>query len=396
MAAVDTARSEPSRGFFLNDPVVRGVIYQIVTAVLVVGFAIWIIGNTAGNLAAQNKTTGFDFLWRTAGFDISFSLLPWSRSSYYWEAFLVGITNTLLVAFIGIVLATVLGFTLGIARLSSNFIISRLATIYIETIRNIPLLLQLFFWYFAVLKAMPAVRESIALPLDMFINQRGIFVPRPIVDEQFGFVWIGVALAIAAVVVMRTWAKRRLEQTGKRFPVFLASVGLLLAIVAITWLVSGASMVFEPPVLERFNFKGGLQLPPEFVALLFGLTIYTGAFIAETVRGGIQAVSKGQTEAAQSLGIREGDRLRLVIIPQAMRVIVPPLTSQYLNLTKNSSLGAAIAYPELVSIFAGTALNQAGRAIEIIGMTMIVYLTFSLVTSFLMNIYNARVALVER
>jgi general L-amino acid transport system permease protein len=396
MAAVDTARSEPSRGFFLNDPVVRGVIYQIVTAVLVVGFAVWIIGNTAGNLAAQNKTTGFDFLWRTAGFDISFSLLPWSRSSFYWEAFLVGITNTLLVAFIGIVLATILGFTLGIARLSSNFIISRLATVYVETIRNIPLLLQLFFWYFAVLKAMPAVRESIALPFDTFINQRGLFVPRPIADEQFGFVWIGVALAIAAVVVMRGWAKRRLEQTGKRFPVFIAAIALFVVITGLTWLVSGASVVFEPPVLQRFNFQGGLQLPPEFVALLFGLTIYTAAFIAETVRGGIQAVSKGQTEAAQSLGLREGDRLRLVIIPQAMRVIVPPLTSQYLNLTKNSSLGAAIGYPELVNVFAGTSLNQTGRAIECIALTMLVYLTFSLLTSVIMNWYNARVKLVER
>ena len=396
MAAVDTARSEPSRGFFLNDPVVRGVIYQIVTAVLVVGFAVWIIGNTAGNLAAQNKTTGFDFLWRTAGFDISFSLLPWSRSSFYWEAFLVGITNTLLVAFIGIVLATILGFTLGIARLSSNFIISRLATVYVETIRNIPLLLQLFFWYFAVLKAMPAVRESIALPFDTFINQRGLFVPRPIADEQFGFVWIGVALAIAAVVVMRGWAKRRLEQTGKRFPVFIAAIALFVIITGLTWLVSGASVVFEPPVLQRFNFQGGLQLPPEFVALLFGLTIYTAAFIAETVRGGIQAVSKGQTEAAQSLGLREGDRLRLVIIPQAMRVIVPPLTSQYLNLTKNSSLGAAIGYPELVNVFAGTSLNQTGRAIECIALTMLVYLTFSLLTSVIMNWYNARVKLVER
>ena len=396
MAAVDTARSEPSRGFFLNDPVVRGVIYQIVTAVLVVGFAVWIIGNTAGNLAAQNKTTGFDFLWRTAGFDISFSLLPWSRSSFYWEAFLVGITNTLLVAFIGIVLATILGFTLGIARLSSNFIISRLATVYVETIRNIPLLLQLFFWYFAVLKAMPAVRESIALPFDTFINQRGLFVPRPIADEQFGFVWIGVALAIAAVVVMRGWAKRRLEQTGKRFPVFIAAIALFVIITGLTWLVSGASVVFEPPVLQRFNFQGGLQLPPEFVALLFGLTIYTAAFIAETVRGGIQAVSKGQTEAAQSLGLRKGDRLRLVIIPQAMRVIVPPLTSQYLNLTKNSSLGAAIGYPELVNVFAGTSLNQTGRAIECIALTMLVYLTFSLLTSVIMNWYNARVKLVER
>ena len=396
MAAVDTAGSGPPRGFFLNDPVVRGVIYQIVTALLVIGFAAWIITNTAGNLAAQNKTTGFDFLWRTAGFDISFSLLPWDRTSYYWEAFLVGLTNTLLVAFIGIIFATILGFTVGIARLSSNFIISRLATVYIETIRNIPLLLQLFFWYFAVPKAMPAVRDSLALPLDIFINQRGLFVPKPIFDEQFGFVWIGVAVAIAAIVAMRTWAKRRLEKTGQRFPVFLSAIVLLVGITGIFWLLSGASVLFDPPVLQRFNFKGGLQLPPEFVALLFGLTIYTGAFIAETVRGGIQAVNKGQTEAAQSLGLREGDRLRLVIIPQAMRVIVPPLTSQYLNLTKNSSLGAAIGYPELVNVFAGTSLNQTGRAIECIALTMLVYLTFSLLTSLLMNWYNARVKLVER
>jgi general L-amino acid transport system permease protein len=396
MAAVDTARSAPSRGFFLNDPVVRGVIYQIVTAVVVVGFAIWIIGNTAGNLAAQNKTTGFDFLWRTAGFDISFSLLPWSRSSYYWEAFLVGLTNTLLVSFIGIIFATILGFTMGIARLSSNFIISRLATVYIETIRNIPLLLQLFFWYFAVLKAMPAVRESFALPFDVFINQRGLYVPRPIFNEQFGYVWIGVALAIAAVVVLRGWAKRRLEQTGRRFPVFLTSLALFAGIVGLAWLASGAAVEFQPPVLQRFNFQGGLQLPPEFVALLFGLTIYTAAFIGETVRGGIQSVNKGQTEAAQSLGLKEGDRLRLVIIPQAMRVIVPPLTSQYLNLTKNSSLGAAIGYPELVNVFSGTSLNQTGRAIECIALTMAVYLVFSLLTSVIMNWYNARVKLVER
>ena len=396
MAAVDTARSAPSRGFFLNDPVVRGVIYQVVTAVVVVGFAIWIIGNTAGNLAAQNKTTGFDFLWRTAGFDISFSLLPWSRSSYYWEAFLVGLTNTLLVSFIGIIFATILGFTVGIARLSSNFIIARLATVYIETIRNIPLLLQLFFWYFAVLKAMPAVRESFALPFDVFINQRGMYVPRPLFNEQFGYVWIGVALAIAAVVVLRNWAKRRLEQTGRRFPVFLTSIALFAGIVALAWLVSGASVEFQPPVLQRFNVQGGLQLPPEFVALLFGLTIYTAAFIGETVRGGIQSVNKGQTEAAQSLGLKEGDRLRLVIIPQAMRVIVPPLTSQYLNLTKNSSLGAALGYPELVNVFSGTSLNQTGRAIECIALTMAVYLVFSLLTSVIMNWYNARVKLVER
>ena len=396
MTTLDTGPAAAPRVAFYNDPVIRGIIYQVVVAVLLVAFIAWIVGNTAANLAAQNKTTGFDFLWKTAGFDISFSLLPWSRGSYYWEAFLVGITNTLLVAFIGIIFATMLGFTIGIARLSSNFIVSSLATVYVEIIRNIPLLLQLFFWYFAVLKAMPAVRDSIQLPFDSFINQRGIMVPRPIPDAQFGFTWIGIALAIIAVIVLRTWARKRLEATGARFPVFLTSLAILIVVPTLVFIVSGASVSFEIPVLERFNFKGGLQLPPEFAALLFGLTIYTAGFIAETVRGGIQAVSKGQTEAAQSLGLKEGDRLRLVIVPQAMRVIIPPLTSQYLNLTKNSSLGAAIGYPELVNVFAGTSLNQTGRAIECIAMVMAVYLTFSLITSLIMNWYNARVSLVER
>jgi len=375
---------------------IRGIIYQVVVAGIIIAFISWIIGNTAANLAAQNKTTGFDFLWRTAGFDISFSLLPWSRASYYWEAFLVGLLNTLLVAVVGIIFATILGFTIGIARLSTNFIVSSIATVYIEVIRNIPLLLQLFFWYFAVLKSMPAVRNSLELPFDSFINQRGVMVPRPIPDEQFNFVWLGLLLAIIGVIVLRRWAKKRLETTGQRFPVFLTSVVILFGVTALVFWVSGASVAFEIPVLERFNFRGGLQLPPEFVALAFGLTIYTAAFIAETVRGGIQSVSHGQTEAAASLGLKEGDRLRLVIVPQAMRVIVPPLTSQYLNLTKNSSLGAAIGYPELVNVFAGTSLNQTGRAIECIAITMAVYLTFSLLTSAIMNWYNARVKLVER
>ena len=396
MAAIDTAPAGPPRTFFLNDPVFRGIIYQIVVGVLVAAFFVWIINNTAINLAAQNKTTGFDFLWKTAGFDISFALLPWDRTSYYWEAFLVGLTNTLLVAIIGVVFATILGFTIGIARLSSNWIISRLATVYVETIRNIPLLLQLFFWYFAVLKAMPAVRNSLALPFDIFINQRGLFVPRPIPDEQFAWVWLGLAVGVAFAIVLRQWAKRRLEATGQRFPVFTTSICAIVLIMAVVWVVSGASVVFDPPVLQRFNFAGGLELPPEFVALAFGLTVYTASFIAETVRGGILAVNRGQTEAAQSLGLKEGDRLRLVIVPQAMRVIVPPLTSQYLNLTKNSSLGAAIGYPELVNVFTGTTLNQTGRAIECIAMTMAVYLIFSLTTSVFMNWYNARVALVER
>jgi len=395
MASIDTAQAPP-RSFSFNDPVVRGVIYQVVVAVLVVVFLVWIVNNTAINLKAQNKTSGFDFLWKTAGFDISFTLFPFDRTSLYWEAFLVGLTNTILVAAIGIFFATIIGFTVGIARLSSNYLISRLATVYVETLRNIPLLLQLFFWYFAVLKTMPAVRDSLALPLDTFINQRGLFVPKPIPDEQFVWVWVGLAVALVLWVVLRQWAKARLERTGKRFPVFLGGLAMTLVVVGLVWVVSGASVTFDPPVLNRFNFKGGLELPPEFVALVFGLSIYTAAFIAELVRGGIQSVSHGQTEAAQALGLQDNDRLRLVIVPQAMRVIIPPLTSQYLNLTKNSSLGAAIGYPELVNVFTGTTLNQTGRAIEVIALTMLVYLILSLGTSALMNWYNARVALVER
>ncbi|WP_323015498.1 amino acid ABC transporter permease [Devosia sp.] len=396
MAVIDSPVSAPPKTTFYNDPVIRGYIYQFLVAVGVICFFIWIGINTAQNLAAQNKSTGFDFLWRTAGFSVSFSLIPFDRASYYWEAFVVGLLNTLLVAAIGIFFATIIGFTVGIARLSSNWLVSRIATVYVEIIRNIPLLLQLFFWYFAVLKAMPAVRESLALPFGSYLNQRGFFVPQPIFDDRAGWMWIGLALAIAFGIGLKIWARRRLERTGQRFPVFITTIAAGVLILALTYIVSGTVITFSYPELQRFNFRGGLELPPEFVALAFGLSIYTAAFIAETVRAGIRSVNRGQTEAAQSLGLREGDRLRLVIIPQAMRVIIPPLTSQYLNLTKNSSLGAAIGYPELVNVFAGTTLNQTGKAIEVIGMTMLVYLTFSLLTSAFMNWYNGRVALVER
>ena len=381
---------------FYNDPIIRGRLYQLLVALLVLAFAVWIGFNTAENLARQNKTTGFDFFGKTSGFDIFFTLIPYSRASYYWEAFLVGILNTALVSVLGIFFATIWGFVLGIARLSNNWIISRLATVYIEILRNIPLLLQLFFWYFAVLKALPNVKQSYVFLGDFALNNRGIYIPAPIYDDKF--VWVVGALAITLIGIsfLRRWSRARLEATGQRFPVFLTSLALLIVLPGLVWLVSGTNVTFEIPELKGFNYKGGISLPPEFVALLMGLILYTATFIAENVRAGILAVSHGQTEAAQSLGLKDGDRLRLVIIPQAMRVIIPPLTSQYLNLTKNSSLAAAIGYPDLVSVFMGTTLNQTGRAIEVVFITLLVYLTLSLSTSAFMNWYNARVKLVER
>jgi len=395
MATQDVPRSAPQTSFF-NDPVIRGRIYQLLVAVGLIGFFIWIGLNTAENLQQQNKSTGFDFFWSTSGFDIFFTLIPYSRASFYWEAFLVGLLNTFLVAALGIFFATLLGFVIGIARLSPNWIIARLATIYIETLRNIPLLLQLFFWYFSVLKAMPNVRNSFEWAGGFVLNQRGFYTPAPIFDDRFLIVAIAILIAIVGVFFLRRWAIARLEATGNRFPTFWAGLGVLIVIPAIAWFLSGTNLTFDLPSRQGFNYKGGWELPPELLALLFGLSLYTAAFIAEIVRAGILAVNKGQTEAAQSLGLKDGDRLRLVIIPQSMRVIIPPLTSQYLNLTKNSSLAAAIGYPELVSVFMGTTLNQTGRAIEVVFITMLVYLTLSLATSAFMNWYNARVALVER
>ncbi|MEO5807859.1 amino acid ABC transporter permease [Devosia sp.] len=396
MAAENAGRLAPPRTFFLNDPVIRGYFYQGLLIAIVLGLFFWLGANAIQNLTAQGKSLGFEFLKNTAGFDVSFSLIPYDRASSYLDVFYVGLLNTLLVSLISIFLATILGFFLGIARLSTNWLVAKVAAVYVEVTRNIPLLLQLFIWYFAVLKVMPAVKQSHSLGDVIFINQRGVFIPSPIFDDKFVWVLVALVLAIVAVAMLVVWARRRLAATGQRFPVFLTSVAILVILPGAVWLLSGTNVGLDIPKLGGFNFKGGIDLPPELLALIFGLTIYTATFIGEIVRSGIQAVSKGQTEAAAALGLKENDRLRLVIVPQAMRVIIPPLTSEYLSLTKNSSLGAAIAFPELVSIFEGTALNQAGRAIEIVGMTMAVYLTFSLLTSLIMNIYNSRVALVER
>lgn len=395
--AVDTAgRLAPQRTVFYNDPIIRGYLYQALMILLVIAGFYWLITNAIINLRAQGKTFGFDFLWNTAGFDVAFKLIPYTRESTYFDVFKVGLLNTLLVAVIGIILSTVLGFFLGIARLSRNWLVASIAAVYVEVTRNIPPLLQLFIWYFAVLKVMPPVKQSFNFGDVFFLNGRGFYGPTPIFDDRFVWTLAAVVVAIVLAVAVRQWAKRRLETTGQRFPVFLTVLLILIAVPLVVFLVSGTQVAWNVPALSGFNFRGGFSAPPELTALVLGLSIYHATFIGENVRAGIQAVSHGQTEAAQSLGIKDNDRLRLVIIPQAMRVIIPPTTSEYLSLTKNSSLGAAIAYPELVSIFSGTALNQAGRAIEIVGMTMAVYLTFSLLTSFLMNIYNARVALVER
>ena len=389
----DTGRPKVSP---LYDPRIRSVAYQLALVAAIVFVVYSAARNAADNLAKAKIASGFGFWNNTAGFDISQSLIEYSVQSSYGDAFWVGLLNTLLVAAIGIVLATILGFIVGIARLSKNFLVSRLAAGYVELIRNIPLLLQLLFWYNAVLKALPEMRDSVAFAGGIFLNNRGLFIPQPIQQPGFGFVVIAFLLGIVGAVVFRFWAKKRQEQTGEQAPVFLVSLGLIIGLPLIVYAVMGFPLELAFPEKGRFNIRGGIEVLPEFAALLFGLSIYTAAFIAEAVRAGILAVSHGQTEAAYSLGLRAQPTLRLVVIPQAMRVIIPPLTNQYLNLTKNSSLAVSIGYPDLVQIFTGTVLNQTGQAVEVVAITMAVYLSISIATSLLMNWYNARKALVER
>lgn len=378
----------------LYDPRYRAIAYQVALC-LVLGFlAYGAIQNMASNLARASIATGFAFWNHTAGFDISQTLIPYAPDvSTYGRAFWVGLLNTLLVTVLGIVFATILGFLIGIARLSSNVLIARLAAAYVELIRNIPLLLQLLFWYNAVLKALPGVRESLGVPGGGFLNNRGLFLPRP---EMAGADAIAVAfLAGVAAALVFLLLRGRLIRAGG-VTAFAVAALLVLVPPAVAFVASGASIAFDYPEVGRFNIRGGIEILPEFVALLAGLVTYTASFIAEAVRAGLAAVAKGQTEAAYALGLRRGATLRLIIIPQAMRVIIPPLTNQYLNLTKNSTLAVAIGYPDLVQVFAGTVLNNTGQAVEVIVITMAVYLTISLATSLLMNWYNARTALVER
>ncbi|HEY7300813.1 MAG TPA: amino acid ABC transporter permease [Xanthobacteraceae bacterium] len=385
-----------TRFSYYNNQKFRAVLYQFALLGALAALA-WIFEtNARANLAAQGFASGFDFLHQTAGFGVSQSLISYQETDTYGRVFLVGLLNTLLVAGIGIVLATLLGFVVGIARLSPNWLLARLAGGYVEVIRNLPLLFQILFWYLAVLGSLPPPRASYSLFGLIFLNNRGIIVPAPV--ERSGAIYVlgALMLAILAAVALRLWAARRQALTGKSFPVLWASLGLIAGAMLLAVVAVGVPIGLERPELRGFNFVGGLRLIPEFVALLVALSTYTAAFIAEIVRAGILSVPRGQTEAALALGLRRGSMLRLVVVPQALRLIVPPLTSQYLNLTKNSSLAVAIGYPDLVAIFAGTTLNQTHQAIEIIALTMAVYLLISLITSLMMNWYNARLRLVER
>lgn len=394
MSAVEDTRT-PQIPFW-NDPKTRSIAVQIIIVVALVLGGYYLYSNAVANLAKLNKTFGYEFWDRTAGFDIIQSMIPYTSDSSYGTAIITGFLNTLLIAILGIIFATVIGFIVGIMRLSKNWLVAKIAMVYIETIRNVPLLLQLFVWYKLVLVPLPDSREALNFGDMFFLSKKGLNMPLPAYGPG-GWMAIagGLIAGVIGAIVLRRWAVTRQMATGQIFPHL--SVGILMVVLSpfVGLLLSGWPVTLDYPVGGVFGFKGGVTVVPEFIAMLIGISIYTASFIAEIVRAGIQAVSHGQTEAASALGLRPRLTTRLVVIPQAMRIIIPPLASQYLNLTKNSSLGVAIAYPELVST-GGTVLNQTGKAIEIVLIWMVVYLSLSLLTSLFMNWFNARVRLVER
>jgi general L-amino acid transport system permease protein len=369
-----------------------GFVVQLLFVAALAWIGYEIVANVRTNLQSQRITSGLGFLNNTAGFDVSLNLIPYSGSDTYTRVFLVGLLNTLLVSIIGIFFATVIGFIVALGRLSPNWLLARISGGYVELIRNLPLLFQILFWYLAVLAALPNPRQSISLFGSFFLSNRGFVVPAPVANPGLDFFALSILIAIVASLLLRQYARRQLFERGRKIAIWPYVAGLVIGLPLATALVLGAPVSFEVPVLKGFNFSGGSRLIPEFVALTLALSTYTAAFIAEIVRAGILSVHKGQMEAGASLGLSRGSALRLVVVPQALRVILPPLTNQYLNLTKNSSLAVAIGYPDLVSVFAGTTLSQTGQAIEIIGITMAVYLLISLVTSAIMSFYGWRLS----
>ncbi|WP_419774613.1 amino acid ABC transporter permease [Halarcobacter sp.] len=390
-------KKEPQENVaFYNNPEKRAIIYQILALAGIFIFTYFILNNMFINIEKRGINTGFDFLSSEAGFGIVQSLIEYDESNSHGKVFIVGLLNTILVSAIGIFFASILGLLIGIGRLSKNFMISKLCMVYVETFRNIPILLQILFWYNVVLASLPSPRQSINYFDSIFFNNRGLYIPKPILESGFIAVIIAFILAVIACAYLVKWARKKHDETGEEFPVAWTSLAILIAAPTLVFFVSGTPATLEYAQLKGFNFTGGWTLIPELLALAFALSIYTATYIAEAVRAGIEAVPKGQKEAAHALGLKEHIILKKVVLPQALRVIIPPVINQYLNLTKNSSLATAIGYPELVTIFAGTSLNQVGQAIEIILMTMAVYLTISIVISIIMNYINEKIKIKER
>jgi general L-amino acid transport system permease protein len=395
MASQEVLREAPSRASLINDPKVRSIFYQCLVVALLVSGVWWIVHNTIVNLTNLHIASGFAFLKGRAGFDISDTAIAYTSDSTYGRAIIVGLINTLIVAFVGIITATIIGFIVGIGRLSKNWLIQKICTVYVEVFRNIPPLLVIFFWYSGVLAVLPTPKESIHLPFGSFLNQRGIYFPRAIWGDGSWLILVGLLVGIAMSWFVARKAHQRQMATGQQFPVFWTSLALIVGLPLLAYVLSGFPVTFDFPKQSTFNLSGGFVVKPEFLSLYLALSFYTAAFISEIVRAGIRGVAKGQSEASAALGLRSGQALRLVVVPQAMRIVIPPLASQYLNLTKNSSLAIAIGYPDLTAT-TGTVLNQTGQAVECVVIMMVIYLAISILTSLLMNWFNAKMALVER
>ena len=392
---MDSKPAPKKRDWSWRSQAFRGIVYQIV-AIAVLGFAVWwLASNTLENMRVRGIQSGFGFLAQPAGFDIGETILNFDSGDPYWKAFLVGLSNTLRVAVIGIICTTILGTLLGIGRLSKNFLLRGVCTVYVEVFRNIPVLIQLLMWYFILTTLLPPVSEALHLGPGLFVSKSGLSFPIPEWQLGQGLAGLGIIAGLVVSWVYRRWARASFEKTGVPKPTFWPSILIIIGLSLLGWMLGGAPMALEIPEKSDINVAGGGAVTPEFLAVVIGLTIYTAAFVAEIVRSGIQAVPWGQTEAGSALGLSRGQQLKLVLLPQAMRVIIPPMTNQYLNLTKNSSLAVAIGYPDLVSI-SNTTLNQTGRAVECIAIIMLVYLTLSLTTAALMNWYNARASIKER
>lgn len=398
IAANGAARTERSAfSKLVNDPKARGLFAQALVGGLIVLAGFYLVNQTIYNMEKRGLTAGFDFLWTTAGFDVGFHMVDYSPTDTFSRVFLVGIVNTLFVSAIAIVCATLFGFVMGIARLSKNWLISRIAATYVELIRNTPLLLQILVWYGGVFTLLPPPRQALEFGFGTFVlSNRALQLPAPLAGDLLWITGLALVSGIILTIVIARQAKAQREATGEAPRWGWKAALLIVAAPLAAFFLTGAPLSWEIPELKGFNFRGGYAVPPPFLALLIALSVYTSAFIAEIVRAGIQSVGKGQTEAAHSLGLPANRTLRLVVIPQAMRAIIPPLISQYLNIVKNSSLGVAIAYPDLVAVWMQTSLNQAGRAIEIVATTMLFYMTVSLTISALLNVYNRRVQLKER